>query len=135
MTLFEWKDMYSVNVAEIDNQHKLLVESLNGLYEAMLTRKAKEIIDGILKGLTDYAGVHFSYEERLMQMHGYPDYSEHKKKHEAFIKKVTDFTEKHKRGSLMVSMEVLNFLKEWLRDHILVIDKQYSTFFNEKGVH
>jgi len=134
MALFEWKDIYSVNIQEVDNQHKMLVESLNELYEAMRTRKAKEIIDGILKGLTDYAGVHFSYEESLMQKHGFPGYADHKKKHEAFIAKVTEFSGKHKNGHLMVSMEVMNFLRDWLKDHILGIDKQYGPFLNEKGV-
>jgi len=30
--------------------------------------------------------------------------------------------------------EIMTFLKEWLLDHIKVIDKKYSDFFNENGL-
>jgi len=134
MALFDWKESYSVNIKEIDNQHKMLVSTLNELYEAMRTRQAKEIIDGILKSMSDYAGFHFSTEEALLKKHFYPEFTQHKKEHEAFVKKVSDFIEKHKAGSLMLSMEVMNFLKDWLKSHIMGVDKKYSPFLNQKGV-
>jgi hemerythrin len=134
MVLFEWKEQYNVNIKEIDKQHKRFAESLNELHEAMLTRKAKEIIDGILVGLADYASKHFSYEEGLMKEHGYPELDDQKQKHVAFIGKVNEFSEKHKSGHMMVSLEVMNFLRDWWKDHILGTDKKYSSFFNEKGV-
>jgi len=134
MSLFEWKEIYSVNVKEIDNQHKIFAESLNELHEAMRTRKAKEVIDGILVGLADYAGKHFSYEENLMKKHDYPELDDQKQKHKAFIGKVKEFTDKHKSGHLMVSLEVMNFLRDWWKDHILGTDKKYSAFFNERGI-
>lgn len=134
MALFEWKDIYSVNIKTVDDQHQMLVASLNELFEAMRSREANAVISGILKGLIDYVGVHFSYEESLMQKHNYPGYAQHKKEHEAFVAKVSDFVEKQKAGKLMLSMEVMNFLKQWLKDHIMGSDKKYSPFLNQKGV-
>ncbi len=134
MALFDWKESYSVNIKDVDNQHKILIRSLNELYEAMLTRKAKNVIDGILKSLSDYADFHFAFEENLMQKYKFPGFSQHKKEHEAFVTKVSEFIQKHKDGHLMLSMEVMNFLKDWLKNHIQGVDKKYSPFLNGKGV-
>lgn len=37
-------------------------------------------------------------------------------------------------GQTMLSVETMNFLKNWLTNHIQVADKRYSAFFTEKGV-
>jgi len=47
---------------------------------------------------------------------------------------VKDFEEKFNNGTLILSFEITSFLKEWLKHHILVEDKKYTTFFIEKGV-
>ncbi len=134
MALFNWKEEYSVKVKEIDKQHQMLVDSLNELHAAMLSGKSREILAGIIKSLVDYAGFHFSYEEEKMDTLNFPGSQAHKKEHEAFIKKVADFQEKQKEGKLMLSMEIMNFLKDWLVKHILGTDKKYSDFFNKNGL-
>ena len=134
MALFEWKQSYSVNIKEADNQHKGLIASLNQLYEAMKNNETHEVIAGILKNLSAYVGVHFSYEENLMKRYNYPGYLDHKKEHETFTAKVGEFIEKHRQGHVMVSLEVMNFLKDWLKNHILGSDKKYGPFLNQKGI-
>ena len=134
MTLFVWNDSYSVGVEEVDNQHKMLIKSLNELHEAMLSHKAKDVIGGILKGLTDYVGVHFSYEENLMKKHRFPGLKDHKSSHQAFTRRVAEFQNKFEEGSLMLSMEVMNFLRYWLQDHIKGADQQFGEFLKQKGV-
>lgn len=134
MALFEWHATYSVGIDEADKQHKMLVDTLNEVYEAMRDRATEDVIDGILKGLTDYVGVHFSFEEQLMKKHGFPGYDQHKQQHEDFKAKVGDFLKKREEGKLMLSMEVMNFLKDWLKSHIMDSDKKYGEFFKEKGV-
>jgi hemerythrin len=135
MALFEWKESYSVNITGVDIQHKRLVEILNELYEAMSARKAKEIIDGILNKMSNYAAIHFLYEEELMKKHNYPEFNEHKKLHDAFVAKVSEFIQKHKEGHLMLSLDVMNFLKDWLKNHIQGVDKKYGPFFNQRGIN
>lgn len=134
MALFDWKDIYSVGIKEIDSQHKMLVNTLNELFEAMRNREVHEVITGIIKSLVDYVGVHFSFEEELMKKYNYPELIIHKKEHTAFVEKVLDFQKKHQAGNLMLSLEVMNFLKDWLKNHIMGTDKKYGPFFNNKGV-
>jgi len=133
MAIFAWNDQYRVNVQEIDKQHKKLVETLNTLHAAMLSGKSREILADIIKNLVEYTGYHFSFEEQNMIKYHYPAYLQHKKEHDHFTEKVIDFQKKQKEGRVMVSLEVMNFLKDWLQNHILGTDKKYSSFFNEKG--
>ncbi|MCP4148143.1 MAG: hemerythrin family protein [bacterium] len=135
MSLFIWKDEYSVNIEPIDKQHKMLIGILNELHEAMLERQSRELLAGIITSLVDYTGVHFAAEEKYMQKYNFPGYISHKKEHDNFVKKVTDFQTKHAAGSLMLSMEVMHFLRDWLREHILGTDKKYSAYFKRKGLN
>ena len=111
----------------------MLVNSLNQLHEAMLNREAKEVIGGIIKGLYDYIGVHFSDEESQMQKYDYPEYSEHKKTHHAFVQKVGEFQTKFEEGELMLSMQVTIFLKDWLKSHIKGTDQSTVSSLAKKA--
>jgi hemerythrin len=85
--------------------------------------------------LIDYTKVHFAHEEKLMAEHGYPDSPGHKAEHVALAKQVLDVQAKFKSGaSAVLSMDVLNFLKEWLLKHIQGTDKKYVAHFKSKGV-
>lgn len=134
MALIEWKDAMSVNVAEIDRQHQKLISLINDLNEAMKQRKAKEVIGDIVNGLADYTVMHFKMEEKYFDQFGYPDTAAHKKEHAEFVSKVSDFNEGFKDGRLGLSIEVMQFLSDWLKKHIMGTDKKYAQFFNEKGL-
>ena len=78
--------------------------------------------------------MHFATEEMLMQSHGYPDYPTHKAEHEQLASKVVDFQNKFLSKEVGLTIEVMEFLKDWLSKHILASDKKYSPFLNSKGV-
>ena len=134
MPLMSWKDTYSVNIAQIDQQHKKLVDLINVLHEAMAQRKAKEMLDKILNDLVAYCATHFKVEEQLMQANGYPEFAEHKDKHDKMTAKVLSLQKEVAAGQKMVSIEVMRFLEQWLDKHILGTDKKYAPFLNAKGV-
>ncbi|MCL5268880.1 MAG: bacteriohemerythrin [Bacteroidetes bacterium] len=96
--------------------------------------KGKEAMGKILKDLTDYTVYHFSTEEKLFEKHGYPESARHKKEHEDLTKQVLDIGRKYNAGEMVLTMDLMNFLKEWLNNHIMQVDKKYSTFLNAKGV-
>ena len=135
MALISWKADYSVNIAEIDQQHKKLIDMINDLHTAMSEKRGKEVVGDVLKKLADYTVFHFTAEERLLRTNEYPEYEEHKDKHEKMTAKVLALQDDVKSGKLTVSMEVMNFLKNWLDKHILGTDMQYSGFLNGKGVN
>ncbi len=134
MPLIDWDDSYSVSVAELDNQHKQLVAMINQLHQAMLTGQNKQVLSPILAGLTSYANTHFATEENYFDKFGYLGTATHKFEHQNFVKKIKDFQQQFEAGKTMLSLEVMEFLKSWLLNHIKVQDKKYSKFFNDNGL-
>jgi len=125
MALFSWTDEYSVRIPQIDAQHKKLVGLINVLHEAMASGKGKEALAKILAELVDYTKVHFRLEEQLMQQRGYLDYLTHKAEHDRFIMQIQDFQLQFQASKLTLTIQVMNFLKDWLKNHILGADKKY----------
>lgn len=134
MALLDWNNNYSVNIQEIDSQHKILVGLINNLHDGMRVGKGKEAIGGVLSELVNYTEFHFSHEEKLFSMHGYPESSTHKMLHYSLIKQVKELKNNYDNGNKVLSMEVMDFLKNWLSDHIVGTDKKYTTFLNSKGI-
>ncbi len=90
MSLFSWKEKYSVNVREIDEQHKKLIGMIAQLDDAMREGKGKQVLDKTLQDLIGYTRTHFMTEERIMKANGYPDYEEQKTKHDKMNQKVLE---------------------------------------------
>ncbi|MBI5064174.1 MAG: hemerythrin family protein [Desulfatitalea sp.] len=134
MPIVDWNDSYSVKIKEVDDQHRQLIDQINMLHDAMKQRKGNEVVGTIIARLAEYTQRHFMTEEQLFSKHGYPDTARHTREHNAFIEKVAGFQKDLKAGRVMLSMEVLNFLKEWLIGHIQTVDKKYGPFLNAKGV-
>ena len=101
MAFFEWNDQYSVGVANVDEQHKKLVGYLNDLFEALNVGKGKEILDSILDNMVEYTQYHFATEEKLMKLHGYPGYDDHKKKHDKLAEHVLDLKSQYAAGNIV----------------------------------
>jgi hemerythrin len=134
MALVTWNDSLSVNVAEIDQQHRKLIAMINELNDAMKMGKGKDVLGGIVNRMIGYTATHFKTEENYFAQFGYPDTADHKKEHAAFVKKVAGFKEGFEKKELSLTIEVIRFLSDWLRNHIMGTDKKYTRFFNEKGL-
>ena len=118
----------------MDQQHLRLVEMINELYRILLSNNPDEFLGITLHRLVEYAGIHFEKEETLLEKYRFPEIESHKKEHEAFVKKIITYHKQYKAGTLKLSVEIVNFLKDWLTDHIIGKDKKYGHFLNEKGV-
>lgn len=100
----------------------------------MMLEQSREEIGHALDSLVDYTKTHFGYEERLFKKHGYPETQSHLAKRKKLVDQVVDFYSKFKNKEANVDMELLNFLQDWLKNHIMGTDKEYSEFLNSKGV-
>ncbi len=134
MAFIDWSSALSTGVTEFDNQHSKLVALANELHDAMRAGKAKDVLGTILGNLISYTATHFAAEERLMVQHNYPDKAAHQIEHRALVDKVNALKRDFDSGKVMLSMEVMNFLKDWLGKHIQGSDKKYGPYFNSKGV-
>ncbi len=130
----QWGPQFSVNIKEIDEQHKKLINMVNTLHSAFSTGKSKSVISNILNELIEYTVYHFGTEEKYFKEYDYPEKDAHIKIHQDLAKKVLDFKDAFDSGKTTVSIELLKFLRDWLSNHICITDKKYSKFLNEKGL-
>lgn len=134
MSLITWNDKYSVNINEIDGQHQKLVRLINLLHDSMKEGKGRDLIGKVLNDLVNYTIFHFSYEEKLFDKYGYPGNQTHRLEHKNLVEKVKKFVQDFEKGKGVLPFEVMNFLQDWLLNHISGTDKKYSAFFNSKGL-
>lgn len=133
--MFEWKDTYSVNVPEIDKQHRELFRIGGEIADLVLVKDDYDHFDEImtiLKQLKDYTIYHFNYEEKLMEKYGYEGTDFHKIEHLFLTKKIEKFEEQdldQKQSEAVV--ELVAFISDWICGHILKTDMKYKDFFNK----
>jgi len=124
MPIFLWKKSYETGIAEIDDQHRQLVVMINELSDAMMNRRGYLTAPDILEKLGDYIQFHFTTEEKIMHETKYPALDEHCQEHLVMTNKVLAFKRNHSKNHDINSGEVLNFLCDWLKEHIVVSDKK-----------
>ena len=134
MAFAEWTQEYSVNVVEIDDQHKKLFAMIDDYYEALGRKEQTEALAELLDGLAQYAATHFSNEEAYFDQFGYEHAEAHKKAHADLVGKVTDIAARARQGVAVLNMELATFLRDWLNEHIKGLDTQYSECFNANGL-
>ena len=124
----------SVYIEEIDEQHKKLIEHLNNLFSAMIDGKAQKIINDTVDELIDYADYHFKTEEKYFEVHNYPVAQQHIIQQSFFKDEILQFKKAILDGKSTVPMDVFNFLKDWLTEHIMQSDKKYAKYFSKNNV-
>ena len=128
MPLFLWKKSYEVGIAEIDVQHRRLVGFINELSDAMMVKQGHRAVPHVLEELIDYIQLHFTSEEGLMQEMNYPALDEHCQEHLEMTKQILEFKARYSRDHDLSPSELLAFLCEWLKDHILASDKELGKY-------
>lgn len=107
---------------------------INMLIDKKDARVYSETISEILTKMTQYAQYHFQTEEQYMIEYDFPDYLLHKEQHMTFRKRTVVFCNETMSKKATVPVEILEYLKDWLTNHILITDMKYKEFFYEKGL-
>ncbi len=132
MALFEWDDSFSVGIEMIDKQHMILVRAINLMDMAVNANSSDRLLGAIFDTLADYTDVHFKYEEDLFEMYDYPDAAAHRQQHNDLLEKVLELKGDWEAGNAEIGQEVLDFLVDWLKNHILGTDQAYTAFLVER---
>jgi hemerythrin-like metal-binding protein len=100
----------------------------------MMKGQAQSLTGPLLKKLAEYTRNHFSAEEEAMASAQYPGIANHKVLHRNLVKKVEEYIDRHDKGELTLNLHLLNFLRDWLVDHIQKVDKEYGPWLNKHGI-
>ncbi|MGB9975588.1 bacteriohemerythrin [Thermovenabulum sp.] len=126
--MIKWKDDYKIGIYEIDNQHRRLFEIAEDTYNLLknefILDKYDKIIE-LISELKDYAKYHFKSEEDYMEKIGYKRLLSHKVEHKDFIEKIDSIDVfKIDQNQEAYVMELLDFIVNWISNHILEKDKK-----------
>ncbi|SPE38840.1 putative Hemerythrin-like metal-binding protein [Candidatus Sulfopaludibacter sp. SbA3] len=127
MQQFEWGEKYSVDIPQIDAQHRQIIDLLDELWRCAHGPEEEKLAPAALARVIRYAQSHLQREELMLRIRGYPDYAEHKTEHDAYRRKVAYLKAHSDRKDLVI--RIANFLRDWWKYHILTSDQKYARFF------
>ena len=123
-----WDETLSVEVDEIDEDHRKLVDLFNILSHSIEEGDAKDYIDAVLEELISCTIWHFRHEERLMLLYKYEGYEEHKAEHRDLIDSVKELQKKFHKENKLLTNEDVEYLDTWLTEHILGHDMRLGFY-------
>lgn len=127
MALITWTaEQYGTNVAFADEEHQVLFDLLNKLYDDATGGADRSTIGASLDALIAYVVDHFAHEEKEMDAAGYDGFAAHKAEHDALVATCADLQKKFHAGEADVTDEVGQMVKGWLDNHIPKYDMPYA---------
>ena len=121
-----WDSNFETGIPEVDTQHKHLVDIINTLADS-IGHTSMETLKDIVGRLKDYALYHFQTEEKIMEGAGYRELQEHRAEHASFVDQVLLFDLDVILASEGLAWDMHHFLRGWLTNHILVVDKKFAS--------
>ncbi|MDP2620342.1 MAG: bacteriohemerythrin [Hyphomicrobiales bacterium] len=122
-----WSDDFLIGIAEIDFEHRRLVEDVNRLHRQLLDEVGPRRIARTLGTIHARMQAHFALEEHVMLSNGYPHYPEHKAEHERLLDEYTELMTKFEREPSRADREAMEGkLRQWIVGHIATSDKKMS---------
>lgn len=134
MAFFDWNEKYCVKIEKLDGHHRKLLAMLEEFYRGVSGKSSQGTLLELIRKLEDYSIYHFTTEETLMQKYDFPGLKKHRQEHEAFIKKIGDYRARFESGKMIIGMDITQFVKNWLINHILKTDMAYSKYLTDRGV-
>lgn len=131
VSVVQWSESMSVGNQHIDEQHMILIDTINQLASAE-RQNDRALIAMIIDELVSYAAFHFQYEEKLLETSEYPELQQHRGIHQGFVNWVTEVREEfiYQRRT-QFGGKIMEFLRDWLREHILGEDMRYRPYMSK----
>ncbi len=126
----EWLPEYSVGIETIDRQHQDILGYINRLTEALNSKDRWHVSHYLLIQINDFFKLHFAVEEALLEVTSYPDLAEHKLSHQDIIEHINALQLRSVKED--ISVELIQFLRDWFIGHVLQSDKRYGRYLAER---
>jgi len=134
VALLTWNSSCSVGVRAMDDQHGILMDTMNELRLAAVRGSGREQVSEVLDRLIEFTRMHFWGEEQLMEQYGFPGLAEHRLEHQRILAQILQSAHRVQHGERMQMRPLLGFLRESYAEHIEGMDREYGPWLNERGV-
>ncbi len=132
--MIEWNEKYSVGISMIDEEHKKFIDIINKAIVAKGHNDNPEEVKEVLCEMIKYALNHFATEETNMLKFNFPEYQSHRNEHLDFTDKTIANINKVIKGDYKDANKILEYLKQWLFNHIQGTDRKYICCFIKNGI-
>lgn len=126
-----WSKKFSIGNENVDNDHKKLFEIHNDLVDLVSENCSRKEFARILSEMTDYVLNHFKKEEAYMRELNFPDYDEHRKRHDEYSYQVAMYNYQLSGPNPPEPIKIIAFIKNWWTNHIVTFDMEYENFKNQ----
>src|SRR5512136_3316414 len=130
MELLEWKESLAVGFAEIDAQHRELVERANLFFAYLGDAAGRRGLWMAFRHLDRFVRLHFAREERTMRWLGYPGVAEHRAEHLESLGLLDAIRRRLEAGGA-ADTELLALgeeLRDGLAEHIRTADRKVAAY-------
>ena len=133
----KWSAEYSTGVQRLDRQHKMLFKMSEDFRAALDEGRGEQVYGVLLKSLAAYARGHFGFEEECMHRYRCPAAEKNRLAHAQFIEIVAEFQQRYavRRFERSDAQRLVEFLDQWLVDHICCIDAQLKPYVKPPQGH
>jgi len=135
VTLLSLNHAGSVGVRAMDDQHGILMDTMNELRMAVVHGECREQINEVLDRLIEFTRMHFSSEELLMERNIFPGLAAHRSEHQRMMAQILHSSHRVQHGEQMQMRPLLCMLRESFTEHIESMDLEYGPWLNEHGVN
>lgn len=125
--MIDWIDHYKIGVDKIDRQHEEIISTINQLIILHEAAKDKNAVMTVFIGLINYFIYHFEREEILMSEYGYSDLERRRYENDMFCNNLEIAKLDYINGDLPSLAYIIDYIKIWLIDHIVIEDKKFSS--------
>ena len=122
MALLEWKDEYSTGIADVDDEHRDLIDIVNRLHDLMLAEDSKLTVPAFFDGLIKGVSAHFALEERIMDESGYQQAAQHREDHDRLLDELRELKETFGHAEEVDSVDLAMRLEPWFSRHLAMHD-------------
>ena len=122
MSLITWKEEFSVGVAEVDFEHRELIELINSLHSSARPGAGRDAVIESLGEIFAQIASHFALEEKMMRASLYPLFLEHKQDHETLLDELRDIMDEVEDDGEYDEAQLSTDLERWFGDHFKTHD-------------
>lgn len=134
MTLLTWNHACAIGVRAMDDQHGILMDTMNELRLALMRGAGREQVSEVLDRLIEFTRLHFCNEELMLQQNGFPALAAHRAEHQRLLAQILQACHRTQHGDEVQVRPLLLFLRDLYLAHIEGLDREYGPWLNERGV-
>lgn len=134
MALLTWSHACAIGVQAMDDQHGILMDTMNELHAALVRGCGKKQLDEHMSRLVEFSRLHFLCEEQLLERYDFPGLAAHRRAHQELLRQIEETIEKVGQGDAVDAPSLLTFLRGWYSEHVEGLDQDYGPWLNARGV-